>query len=110
MTLTITWNRLGFHLLDARPKGRTFNTEYYLDNVLTALLPPCQQVDGRKLIIHANNARSHRMPQEPSPQNRITASWKLSNGMTNEAVSVVHNSPKPMDAQQHEHASKRSKS
>jgi hypothetical protein len=27
--VTITWNPLGFHLLDALPKGNTFNSEYY---------------------------------------------------------------------------------
>jgi hypothetical protein len=35
MMVTIAWNPLGFRLLDALPKGNTFNTEYYRVNILT---------------------------------------------------------------------------
>jgi hypothetical protein len=58
MMVTITRNPLGFHLLDALPKGRIFNAEYDRNNILTPLLSVRPQVDGRNLIIHANNARS----------------------------------------------------
>jgi hypothetical protein len=34
---TIGWNPLGFPLIVALPKGRTFNAEYYYDNILAAL-------------------------------------------------------------------------
>jgi histone-lysine N-methyltransferase SETMAR len=54
---TIVWNPLGFHLLEALPKSNTFNTAYYRDNVLTELIPLRPQVDGRRLVIHADNAR-----------------------------------------------------
>jgi hypothetical protein len=57
MMLTIAWNPLIFRLLDALPKGSTFNAKYYRDNTLTALLPLRRQVDGRRLIPHANNGR-----------------------------------------------------
>jgi hypothetical protein len=57
--VTIAWNPLGFHLLDALPKGNTFNAGYYRVNILTELLPLRPQVDGRRLAIHADSARSH---------------------------------------------------
>jgi hypothetical protein len=59
MMVTIAWNQLGFHSFDALPKGNILNIEYYGVNVLTELLPPRQQVDRRKLVIHADNARPH---------------------------------------------------
>jgi hypothetical protein len=59
MTVTIAWTPLGFHLLDALPKGNTFNIEYYRVNILTELLPLRPQADGRRLVIHTDNARPH---------------------------------------------------
>jgi histone-lysine N-methyltransferase SETMAR len=59
MMVTIAWNPLGFHLLDALPKGNTFNAKYYRVNLLTKLLPLRPQVDGRRPVIHAGNARPH---------------------------------------------------
>jgi hypothetical protein len=52
---TIAWNPLEFHLLEALPKGNTFNTESYRVNLLTDVLPLRPQVDGRRLLIHADN-------------------------------------------------------
>jgi hypothetical protein len=46
MMVTVACNSLGFDLLDSRPKGRTFNAEYYRDNVLSALLPLCPRLMG----------------------------------------------------------------
>jgi hypothetical protein len=43
----------------ALPKGRTFNTEYYRDNILAALTQFQPEDDGRKLVVHADNARAH---------------------------------------------------
>jgi hypothetical protein len=40
-------------------KGSTFNAEYYRINSLTELLPLPPQVDGRRLVIHVDNARRH---------------------------------------------------
>jgi transposase len=57
MMLTIAWNPLGFHLLGALPKGDTFNAEYYRVNIPTELLPVRPQVDGRRPVILADNAR-----------------------------------------------------
>jgi hypothetical protein len=50
---------LRFHLLDTLPKDNIFDVEYYCVNILTELLPLRSQVDGRRLVIHADNARPH---------------------------------------------------
>jgi hypothetical protein len=57
--VTIAWNPLRFPLIVALPKGHTFNAEYYHDNILTALTQLQPEDDGRKLIVHADNARAH---------------------------------------------------
>jgi histone-lysine N-methyltransferase SETMAR len=59
MMVTIPWNPLGFHWLEALPKANTFNAEYYRVNIFTELLPFRPQIDGRRLVIHADNAKSH---------------------------------------------------
>jgi hypothetical protein len=59
MMVTIAWNPLGFHLLDALPKDNTFNAEHYRVNILTELVPLRPQVDGKRLVIHADKARPH---------------------------------------------------
>jgi hypothetical protein len=55
----IAWNRLEFHLLDALPKGNTFNAEYYRVNIFTKLLLLRPQVNERRLVIHVGNAMAH---------------------------------------------------
>jgi hypothetical protein len=40
-------------------KGRTFNAEYCRDNILAVLTQPQPDDDGRKLVVHADNARAH---------------------------------------------------
>jgi transposase len=57
--VTIAWNPLGFHLLDAPPKGSTFNSECYHVNILAEPRSLCLQFNGRKLVIHADNVRPH---------------------------------------------------
>jgi hypothetical protein len=57
--VTIARNPLGFHLLDALPKDSRFNTEYYHVNIPPEFLPLRSHVDGRRLVIHAGNARPH---------------------------------------------------
>jgi transposase len=57
--VTIAWNPLGFPLIVALPKGRPFNAEYYRDNILAALTQFQPEHDGRKLIVHADNATAH---------------------------------------------------
>jgi hypothetical protein len=37
MMMTIAWNPLGLHLLNALPKGNTFNVEHYRVDILTEL-------------------------------------------------------------------------
>jgi hypothetical protein len=55
----IAWNTLGFPLVVALTKVRTFNAEYYRDNILAALTQLEPEDDGRKLVVHADNARTH---------------------------------------------------
>jgi hypothetical protein len=50
---------IGFHLIVALPKGRIFDAEYYRDNILAALAQLQPEDDGRKLVVHADNARIH---------------------------------------------------
>jgi histone-lysine N-methyltransferase SETMAR len=50
---------LGFPLIVALPKGRTFNADYYRDNILAALTQLQPEDDGRKLVVHSDNARAH---------------------------------------------------
>jgi transposase len=52
---TIAWNPLRFPLIVALPKGRTFNGEYYRDNIIVALTQRQPEDDGRKLVVHADN-------------------------------------------------------
>jgi hypothetical protein len=54
---------MGFHLVDAFPKGRALNIWYYRDNSHTALIPLRSQVDRRKLVIHVDNVRPHTAQQ-----------------------------------------------
>jgi histone-lysine N-methyltransferase SETMAR len=55
----IAWNPLRFPLIVALPKGRTFNAEYYRDNILAVLTQLKPEDDGRKHMVHADNARAH---------------------------------------------------
>jgi histone-lysine N-methyltransferase SETMAR len=57
MMVTIAWNPMGFHLLDALPRGNTLNAKYYRVDIVTELLPLRPQVDWRRLIIHADNTK-----------------------------------------------------
>jgi transposase len=74
MMVTIVWNPLRFHFLDALAKGSTFNTEYYRVNSLTEFLPLRSHVNGRRLVIHADNARPHtaRKCQNFCEENRLS--------------------------------------
>jgi hypothetical protein len=40
-------------------QGRIFNAEHYCDNILAALTQLKPDNDGRKLVVHADNARTH---------------------------------------------------
>jgi histone-lysine N-methyltransferase SETMAR len=50
---------LGFPLIVALPKGRTFNAEYYRNNSLAALAQFQLEDDRRKFVVHADDARAH---------------------------------------------------
>jgi transposase len=50
---------IGIPLIVALPKGRTFNAKYYRDNIFTALIQFQPEDDGRKRVVHADNARVH---------------------------------------------------
>jgi histone-lysine N-methyltransferase SETMAR len=62
---TVAWNPLGFHIVKALPRGGSFDAEYYCDNILAELFSIRPEADGRKLGIHADNARAH-----PAQQSR----------------------------------------
>jgi hypothetical protein len=53
--VTIAWNPLGFHLVEAFPKGRILNAEYDSDNILTVLIPLFLNAGDSQPIIHADN-------------------------------------------------------
>jgi transposase len=50
---------LGFPLIGALPKGRTFNAEYDRDNIIAILTQLQSEDDRRKLVAHADNAKTH---------------------------------------------------
>jgi hypothetical protein len=57
---TIGRNPLRFPLIVAFPKGDTFNAEYYRDNIIAALTQFQPEDDGRKLVVHADNATAQK--------------------------------------------------
>jgi histone-lysine N-methyltransferase SETMAR len=59
MIVTIAWNPLGFRVPDVLPKDITFNAEYYRFDILRGRLLLHPQVHGSRLVIHANDTRSH---------------------------------------------------
>jgi hypothetical protein len=56
---TIAWNPLGFPLIVALPKGRTFNAECCRDNILEALIQLRREDDRRKLVVYIDKIRVH---------------------------------------------------
>jgi hypothetical protein len=50
---------MGFPLIVALLQGRTFNAEYYCDNIHAALTQLQPEDDGRKFVVHADNTRAH---------------------------------------------------
>jgi hypothetical protein len=57
-------------LFDALPEDVTFNTKYYRDSILTALLPLSPQVDGRRPLF---------IKTIPSPHSSTTLSFFIEN-------------------------------
>jgi transposase len=57
--VTIAWNPLGFHLLEVLPNGSMFNTEYYRDNIRTALIQFLLEPGVTRLVLHADDTRPH---------------------------------------------------
>jgi hypothetical protein len=60
MMITVVWNPQSFHLVDALPKGQKLNASYYIDIILQRVLESRSSGPGPGLIIHADNARSHK--------------------------------------------------
>jgi hypothetical protein len=86
--LTVVWNPIGFHVLTALPKGRKFNVQYCINDILVAISDWRRQTEGtrpNKLWVHSDNTRPHaakmsrdyiglsRMKQVPHP--RIRKIW-----------------------------------
>jgi hypothetical protein len=57
--VTIAWNPLGFHLLNALPKGRSFTMGYHHDNICAGLVLLRLAEEERQLVLHADNAMVH---------------------------------------------------
>jgi hypothetical protein len=58
--VTIAWNPLELPLIVALPKERTFNAEHYRDNIRTVLTQLQPEDNGRKLVVHADNATAQK--------------------------------------------------
>jgi hypothetical protein len=74
--LTVMWNLVGFHVLKALPKGRKFNAQYYINDILVAISDWRRQTGGtrpNKLWVHSDNARPHtvKMPRDYIDLNRM---------------------------------------
>jgi hypothetical protein len=80
--LTVMWNPIEFHVLKALPKGRKFNAQYYINDILVAISDWRRKTGGtrpNKLWVYSDNARPHtakmsmdyiglnRMKQAPHP-------------------------------------------
>jgi hypothetical protein len=50
MMVTIAWNSLRFHFVEALRKDRIFNAECYRDNILTAFLPLLPAPGAKQLV------------------------------------------------------------
>jgi hypothetical protein len=55
--LTIVWNTIGFHLIDAIPEGEKYSARYFIDKILTLICGGLIPHSTRKVVIHADNAR-----------------------------------------------------
>jgi hypothetical protein len=62
MMIIIVWSLIDFHAVDVLPKGRKFNAHHYISVILQSLtdwhIGEVAATD-RKLIVHADNTRSH---------------------------------------------------
>jgi hypothetical protein len=60
--LKMVWNPRGFHLINVLEKGRKFNADYYIVEILEPL-SQWRSIEAagneRKLLLHADNARPH---------------------------------------------------
>jgi hypothetical protein len=60
--VTVVWDPIGFHVLKALPKGRKFNTQYYINDILVAISDWRRQIWGirsKKLWVYSDNAWPH---------------------------------------------------
>jgi hypothetical protein len=60
--LAVVWNPIGFHVLKTLPKGRKFNAQYYINDILVAISDWRRQTRGtrpNKLWVHSDDVRSH---------------------------------------------------
>jgi hypothetical protein len=67
--LIIVWNPRGFHLIKVLEKGRISNIGYYITEILERL-SQWRSIEaagnGRKLLVHADNARPHTVKFSPN--------------------------------------------
>jgi hypothetical protein len=74
--LTVVWNPVGSRVLKTLPKGRKFNAQYYINDILAAISDWRRQTGGaqpNKLWVHSDNARPHtaKMSRDYTGLNRM---------------------------------------
>jgi hypothetical protein len=57
------WNIQSFHVVNVRPKGAMFDTDYCDENILSEILMACPVRSHRGPIVHTDNARLHNSKQ-----------------------------------------------
>ena len=61
--LTVIWNPFGFYIIDFLPEGRSFDSSYFIENILIPLESKKSQIwiqsHNRKLYLHLDNSRIH---------------------------------------------------
>jgi hypothetical protein len=62
LMLMVMWTPTGFHVLKVLPKGRKFNVQYYINDIMVAISDWRRQTGGTRpntLWVHSDNARPH---------------------------------------------------
>jgi hypothetical protein len=80
MMVMIVWNPHGFHLIEALPKGHTFNAAYYVNIIPQPLLADRSSGPSASLVIHADNER-------------LSAAWKTLNCYREKRLGIAPHPP-----------------
>jgi hypothetical protein len=55
--VAVVWNTGGLRVVHVLPKGATFDTDYYCEDILSEILRVCPIYSSRRLVLHPDNAR-----------------------------------------------------